>query len=283
MDVEIGTGLGPFPCSQPYCETPREEDFGVRTRTGMCLSPNIVSFPDQDNYKELFGALDNAFLVAYAIGMFIRYPGVSSAPLTQPSAHQFAPVCLESCFPLGWRCAKKKPALPSLHSGIFGERLPLRYYLSGGMVLSGLFTALFGLGYFWDIHVLWYFIIVQVCPSLVSLQEWEAPRHFLPAQRRRRNCRPGLVSARHAWPPLPNLLREGCKRPQDCPTASFGHGTGRKKHPNPRVCSLPARSAMGWCRRLAGRPSWLVLGTGLGRESECLSLSLSSLAPARRC
>lgn len=53
-------------------------------------------------------------------------------------------------------------ALPSLCSGIFGERLPLRYYLSGGMVLSGLFTALFGLGYFWDIHVLWYFIIVQV-------------------------------------------------------------------------------------------------------------------------
>lgn len=54
-------------------------------------------------------------------------------------------------------------ALPSLCSGIFGERLPLRYYLSGGMVLSGLFTALFGLGYFWDIHVLWYFIVVQVC------------------------------------------------------------------------------------------------------------------------
>ncbi|NXI71349.1 G6PT3 protein, partial [Anseranas semipalmata] len=83
---------------------------------------------DQDNYKELFGALDNAFLVAYAIGMFI--------------------------------------------SGIFGERLPLRYYLSGGMVLSGLFTALFGLGYFWDIHVLWYFIIVQVCNGLVQTTGW---------------------------------------------------------------------------------------------------------------
>ncbi|XP_029878493.1 glucose-6-phosphate exchanger SLC37A2 isoform X2 [Aquila chrysaetos chrysaetos] len=83
---------------------------------------------DGDNYKELFGALDNAFLVAYAIGMFI--------------------------------------------SGIFGERLPLRYYLSGGMVLSGLFTALFGLGYFWDIHVLWYFIVVQVCNGLVQTTGW---------------------------------------------------------------------------------------------------------------
>lgn len=38
------------------------------------LTCNIVNFfPDKDNYKELFGALDNAFLVAYAIGMFIRY------------------------------------------------------------------------------------------------------------------------------------------------------------------------------------------------------------------
>ena len=64
-------------------------------------------------------------------------------------------------------------ALPSLRSGIFGERLPLRYYLSGGMVLSGLFTALFGLGYFWDIHVLWYFIVVQVRPR------WRMPRLWI--------------------------------------------------------------------------------------------------------
>ncbi|XP_060106572.1 glucose-6-phosphate exchanger SLC37A2 isoform X2 [Heteronotia binoei] len=83
---------------------------------------------DQDNYKELFGALDNAFLVAYAIGMYI--------------------------------------------SGIFGERLPLRYYLSGGMLLSGLFTALFGLGYYWQIHYLWYFVIIQVCNGLVQTTGW---------------------------------------------------------------------------------------------------------------
>lgn len=40
---------------------------------GQADVPLIISFPDGDNYKELFGALDNAFLVAYAIGMFIRY------------------------------------------------------------------------------------------------------------------------------------------------------------------------------------------------------------------
>lgn len=47
-------------------------------------------------------------------------------------------------------------------SGIFGERLPLRYYLTAGMLLSGLFTSLFGLGYFWNIHALWYFVLIQV-------------------------------------------------------------------------------------------------------------------------
>lgn len=52
-------------------------------------------------------------------------------------------------------------------SGIFGERLPLRYYLSAGMLLSGLFTALFGLGYFWNIHMLWYFVLIQVRASIL--------------------------------------------------------------------------------------------------------------------
>ncbi|XP_077903396.1 glucose-6-phosphate exchanger SLC37A2 isoform X2 [Ictidomys tridecemlineatus] len=83
---------------------------------------------DKDDYKELLGAVDNAFLVAYAIGMFI--------------------------------------------SGIFGERLPLRYYLSAGMLLSGLFTSLFGLGYFWNIHVLWYFVLIQICNGLVQTTGW---------------------------------------------------------------------------------------------------------------
>lgn len=34
----------------------------------------LLSYPlDQDNYQNLFGWLDNCFLVAYAIGMFFRY------------------------------------------------------------------------------------------------------------------------------------------------------------------------------------------------------------------
>ncbi|KAJ8388323.1 hypothetical protein AAFF_G00134770 [Aldrovandia affinis] len=85
---------------------------------------------DQDNYNTLFGALDNSFLVAYAIGMFF--------------------------------------------SGIFGERLPLRYYLSCGMILSGFFTALFGLGYYWNIHSIWYYAFVQAMNGMVQTTGWPA-------------------------------------------------------------------------------------------------------------
>uniref|UniRef100_A0A8C7ZXY4 Glucose-6-phosphate exchanger SLC37A2 n=1 Tax=Oryzias sinensis TaxID=183150 RepID=A0A8C7ZXY4_9TELE len=57
-------------------------------------------------------------------------------------------------------------------SGIFGERLPLRYYLSFGMVASGFFTCLFGLGFYWNIHSLGYYAFVQVMNGLVQTTGW---------------------------------------------------------------------------------------------------------------
>lgn len=47
-------------------------------------------------------------------------------------------------------------------SGIIGERLPIRYYLTFGMLASGAFTALFGLGYFYNIHSLGFYVVTQV-------------------------------------------------------------------------------------------------------------------------
>ncbi|XP_069059070.1 glucose-6-phosphate exchanger SLC37A1 [Pleurodeles waltl] len=57
-------------------------------------------------------------------------------------------------------------------SGIIGERLPIRYYLSFGMVSSGFFTAFFGLGYFYKIHNLWFYIIAQIVNGLVQTTGW---------------------------------------------------------------------------------------------------------------
>ncbi|KAM8977791.1 glucose-6-phosphate exchanger SLC37A1 [Pelodytes ibericus] len=57
-------------------------------------------------------------------------------------------------------------------SGMIGERLPLRYFLSCGMMASGFFTILFGFGYFYNIHNLSYYIIIQVLNGLVQTTGW---------------------------------------------------------------------------------------------------------------
>uniref|UniRef100_A0A667XMH1 Glucose-6-phosphate exchanger SLC37A2 n=1 Tax=Myripristis murdjan TaxID=586833 RepID=A0A667XMH1_9TELE len=64
--------------------------------------------------------------------------------------------------------------LVSYFFGIFGERLPLRYYLSAGMLLSGLFTCLFGFGYYWNIHSIWYYGFVQAMNGLMQTTGWPA-------------------------------------------------------------------------------------------------------------
>ncbi|XP_058152270.1 glucose-6-phosphate exchanger SLC37A1 isoform X1 [Dasypus novemcinctus] len=83
---------------------------------------------DKANYQQLLGALDYAFLCAYAIGMYL--------------------------------------------SGIIGERLPIRYYLTCGMLASGAFTALFGLGYFYDIHSFGFYVVAQIINGLVQTTGW---------------------------------------------------------------------------------------------------------------
>ncbi|XP_054482198.1 glucose-6-phosphate exchanger SLC37A2 [Anoplopoma fimbria] len=65
-------------------------------------------------------------------------------------------------------------AIGMFFSGIFGERLPLRYYLSFGMLMSGLFTCLFGLGFYLNIHSLWYYAIIQVMNGLMQTTGWPA-------------------------------------------------------------------------------------------------------------
>ncbi|CAG5870729.1 unnamed protein product [Menidia menidia] len=63
-------------------------------------------------------------------------------------------------------------AIGMFFSGIFGERLPLRLYLSAGMLMSGLFTCLFGLGFYWNIHSLGYYAFVQVMNGLMQTTGW---------------------------------------------------------------------------------------------------------------
>lgn len=57
-------------------------------------------------------------------------------------------------------------------SGQIAERLSLRYFLTGGMLLCGVFTCLFGLGYFWNIHSLTFYLVVQALGGFVQSTGW---------------------------------------------------------------------------------------------------------------
>ncbi|CAL1295644.1 unnamed protein product [Larinioides sclopetarius] len=57
-------------------------------------------------------------------------------------------------------------------SGMLAERIDLRYYLSLGMLLSGLFTYLFGLAYYLNIHSFTFFIIVQILGGGIQCTGW---------------------------------------------------------------------------------------------------------------
>ncbi|KAK5858309.1 hypothetical protein PBY51_002457 [Eleginops maclovinus] len=74
---------------------------------------------------------------------------------------------LDNCFLVAY-------AIGMFFSGIFGERLPLRYYLSFGMLMSGLFTCLFGLGFYLKIHSIYYYAVIQVFNGIMQTTGWPA-------------------------------------------------------------------------------------------------------------
>ena len=54
-------------------------------------------------------------------------------------------------------------------SGHIAERMSLRYFLTIGMLGSGLLTTAFGMGYFWNIHSFSYYVVVQVSQNGILL------------------------------------------------------------------------------------------------------------------
>ncbi|EFJ15133.1 hypothetical protein SELMODRAFT_180365 [Selaginella moellendorffii] len=63
-------------------------------------------------------------------------------------------------------------ALGMFFAGHLGDRLDLRIFLTMGMVGSGTFVCLFGLGYWWNIHSLYYFLFVQMIAGLFQATGW---------------------------------------------------------------------------------------------------------------
>lgn len=63
-------------------------------------------------------------------------------------------------------------AIAMFMSGYVAERVSLRYFLSFGMILSGIFCYLFGVAKPSNIHSLWYFIIVQALAGICQTTGW---------------------------------------------------------------------------------------------------------------
>ncbi|PIN25237.1 Permease of the major facilitator superfamily [Handroanthus impetiginosus] len=57
-------------------------------------------------------------------------------------------------------------------SGHVGDRMDLRVFLTIGMVATGLFTSLFGVGYWANIHLFSYYLIVQMLAGLFQSTGW---------------------------------------------------------------------------------------------------------------
>ena len=57
-------------------------------------------------------------------------------------------------------------------SGHLGDRCNLRIFLTVGMLGTGLFTSLFGVGYWGNIHNFYYFLIVQMIAGLFQSTGW---------------------------------------------------------------------------------------------------------------
>lgn len=57
-------------------------------------------------------------------------------------------------------------------SGHVGDRIDLRVFLTIGMIGSGVFTLLFGLGFWLDVHLLGYFVMIQICCGVFQSIGW---------------------------------------------------------------------------------------------------------------
>ncbi|KAF3632889.1 putative glycerol-3-phosphate transporter 4 [Capsicum annuum] len=63
-------------------------------------------------------------------------------------------------------------AMGMYFSGHVGDRMDLRIFLTIGMVGTGLFTALFGVGYWANLHFFYYYLIVQMMAGLFQSTGW---------------------------------------------------------------------------------------------------------------
>jgi OPA family glycerol-3-phosphate transporter-like MFS transporter 1/2 len=57
-------------------------------------------------------------------------------------------------------------------AGHLGDSLDLRLFLTVGMIGSGIFVGVFGMGYFWNVHEFWFYLTMQMIAGLFQATGW---------------------------------------------------------------------------------------------------------------
>ncbi|XP_010518705.1 PREDICTED: putative glycerol-3-phosphate transporter 4 [Tarenaya hassleriana] len=57
-------------------------------------------------------------------------------------------------------------------AGHLGDSLDLRLFLAWGMIGSGFFVVLFGMGYFWNVHAFSFYLLMQMMAGLLQATGW---------------------------------------------------------------------------------------------------------------
>ena len=57
-------------------------------------------------------------------------------------------------------------------SGHIGDRMDLRKFLTFGMLMSGFWVSMFGMGYYWNVHSVWYYVAVQMVAGVMQSTGW---------------------------------------------------------------------------------------------------------------
>lgn len=57
-------------------------------------------------------------------------------------------------------------------AGHLGDKLDLRLFLTTGMIGSGIFVVLFGMGYFWNVHSFGFYLVMQMVAGLFQATGW---------------------------------------------------------------------------------------------------------------
>lgn len=104
---------------------------------------------------------------------YFVFIGVWIRPFTSPSSHAIADGpdsaallgTLDTSFLLCYGIAM-------FISGFVAERVSLRYFLTFGMLFSAIFSYLFGIAKTYDIHSMWYFVIVQAMAGIFQTSGW---------------------------------------------------------------------------------------------------------------